>query len=211
MNSFISALTALIVINSIAPATTRAVLASHEMSLEDRYPVKEVNSVFKDNILLDLAYLRGEVKPGSEVKWPEVEKPFTYTLELDPGQTFAFHEDVLPEFKDKILTTTKAHFNYQEGFKSDGYLMGDGVCHLASLLTWVAKDAKLKVEAPTNHDFATIPDVPKEFGTAIYFNPGSSDSNSKQNLYITNNFEKPVQFVFEYKDNTLKVSSLKQS
>jgi vancomycin resistance protein YoaR len=98
-----------------------------------------------------------------------------------------------------------AHFNYDDGFKSDGYLTGDGVCHLASIIYWAAKDAGLAALAPTNHNFATIPEVPKEYGVAIYYIPGSHDTNAKQNLYITNTFDKPVQFAFAYDGTSLTV------
>jgi len=112
---------------------------------------------------------------------------------------FAFHEDVLPQFVGKVTAGTHAHFNYDEGFKSDGYLTGDGVCHLASLLYWTARDAGLETLAPTNHDFANVPDVPKEYGVSIFaYDP-------MQNLYITNTFDTPVQFVFAVNEDTLTV------
>jgi len=83
------------------------------------------------------------------VNWNEVEAFTSYEVVLKPGEVFAFHEDVLPQFNHKVIKTTHTHFNSQEGFKSDGYLIGDGVCHLASLINWAAKDAGLKVTAPT--------------------------------------------------------------
>lgn len=163
------------------------VLSSHEISLENRYPIKSVSDVFKFNILHTLDRMG-----GSE-------------FILDPGKTFAFHDDVLPEYKDRVVKTTNAHFNGQEGFKTDGYLFGDGVCHLASLIYWVAKDAGLNAKAPTNHDFMPIPEIERQYGVSIYSNPNSKGANSQQNLYITNNKPNPVEFKFEYKDDKLKL------
>lgn len=71
-----------------------------------------------------------------------------------------------------------------EGLISDGYLTGDCVCHLASLIYWAARDAGLTALAPTNHDFTTIPEVPKEYGVSIYFTPGAREANAqKKSLY----------------------------
>ena len=193
---------------SVVFGNTEKVLAEYEMSLDNRYPEKFVNEVFKNNILLNLAYLDGTVTSPKDIKWDEVTKPFKYEFKLDPNKTFAFHEDVEEKYKDSLVKTTNAHFNAQEGFKTDGYLFGDGVCHLASLLYWVAKEAGLETEAPTNHDFAPIPDIPKEYGVSIYSNPYAKGSNAQQNLYITNNKGKPVTFKFEYQDNKVKVSIL---
>lgn len=184
------------------------VLASHEISLDDRYPVKSVSDVFKDNILLNIAYLDGKVTSKDSLNWDEIEKPFHYELTLQPGQVFAFHDDVLDQYKGKIGYTTHAHFTGQEGFKSDGYLYGDGVCHLASLIYWVAKDARLDAVAPTNHDFMNIPKIPKQYGVAIYDNPATPGSNAKQNLYVTNNKDKTVTLVFDYANDNLKISAV---
>ena len=129
-------------------------MASHEMSLENRYENVYVNDVFKDNILLTLRYLEGSVAEVDKISWEEVNKPFKYEFSLKPGEEFAFHDTTLPEYTKNVVKTTNAHFNYQDGFKSDGYLFGDGVCHLASLIYWVAKDAGLEAVSPTNHNFA---------------------------------------------------------
>ncbi|MBI4066817.1 VanW family protein [Candidatus Gottesmanbacteria bacterium] len=160
----------------------------------------------KNNILLNLAYLSDKVTSKKDLNWEEVIKPFQYEFKLDPGKTFSFHDDVLTKYKNSLVKTTNAHFNAGEGFKTDGYLFGDGVCHLASLINWVAKDAGLEVEAPTSHDFANIPDVPREYGVSIYSNPYSAGSNTRQNLYITNNKGKSITFKFAYQNNKVKVS-----
>ncbi|OGE38304.1 hypothetical protein A3B45_02100 [Candidatus Daviesbacteria bacterium RIFCSPLOWO2_01_FULL_39_12] len=193
--------------NSLANFNEQA-LAQHEISLENRQPDSWVNGIFKDNILLNLAYLDGRVSKKEDIDWDEVRKPFTYQFRLNPGEAFAYHEDVLPEYKDKVVRTTNAHFNAADGFQSDGYLVGDGVCHLASLIYWVAKDAGLDTQAPTNHDFAVIPDISKEYGVSIYNYPGRVEANARQNLYISNNKEKVITFKFEYDGTNLKVSAV---
>lgn len=181
-------------------------LISHEISLENRYENKFVSDIFKDNILLNMAYIRGNVKKESDIVWSVIQKPFEYKFTLLPSKTFAFHDDVLEKYKNSVSVTSNAHFNFQEGFKTDGYLAGDGVCHLASLIYWVAKDAELDAYAPTNHNFRVIPEISKEYGVSIYSFPGSTASNAMQNLYITNNKENPVEFVFDYDGKNLKVS-----
>lgn len=179
-------------------------LGDASFSLTDRYTNTYVSNVFADNILLTLAYMRGAAT-GDSVDWDTVEEPFTYSFTLQPGEVFAFHDNVLPEFKGKVVKTTNAHFGAQGGFKSDGYLVADGVCHLASLMNEAATRAGLKVVAPTNHDFAVIPEVDKKYGTAIYFMPGEETANMQQNLYIENNKDTAVTFVFSYRDNNLDI------
>jgi hypothetical protein len=129
-----------------------------------------------------------------------VESPFHYEFSLEPGQEFAFHDKTLPEYSLNLVKTTDSRFNWDDGYKSDGYLTGDGVCHLASLIYWSAKDAGLDAIAPRNHDFAKIPEVPKEYGVAIL----STDPN--QNLYIINNLTKKITFGFDYDGANLTVS-----
>ena|SRR5689334_1496892 len=180
-------------------------VAERTFSLKDRYPVQSVSDVFQDNILLTLAYMDGKVPVRGKIDWSEIEKPQTYSFTLQPGQTFAFHNDVLPEYEGKVTLTMNAHFNGDDGFKSDGWLTGDGVCHLASFMYMVAKDAGLTAVAPTRHDFANIPEVPREYGVAIYQAPGKNSGNEAQNLYITDNLGKPVTFNFTYDGTSLNV------
>ena len=191
--------------------TPDVVLATHDFSLEDRYGNGFVNDVFKDNILLTLAYMGGSVKAKNDISWDKVTAPASYAFTLLPGQEFAFHDQILPQYKGDVVKTTNAHFNYTDGFKSDGYLTGDGVCHLASFIYWAAKDAGLTAVAPTNHNFANIPDVPKQYGVAIYDLPGAFESSALQNLYITNNLDKPVTFEFNYDGASLKVNVVKDA
>lgn len=173
-----------------SPPAGGQVLSSFDMSLANRQPVAYVNDVFRYNILRTLDLMG------------------TYRFTLQPGETFAFHEGVLPKYQGKVTQTTKAHFNFSDGFKSDGYLMGDGVCHLASLMNMVAQKAGLLVEVPANHNFAVIPDIPREYGVSIYYYPGRPQANARQNLYITNNKNFPVQFKFEYISDKLKLEIL---
>lgn len=183
----------------------KEVLATKQYSLSDRYSNAFVNDVFADNILLTLAYMRGLVKKGQPVDWNSVTSPFTYTMLLKPGQTFAFHDEVLPEYEGKNLVTTNAHFDSAEGFKSDGWLYGDGVCHLASFMNVVAREAGLGVLSPTPHNFAAIPDVPRELAIAVYTSPYDIVGSGKQNLYVTNTFASTVAFVFTYDGKNLQI------
>src|SRR5690242_13412202 len=82
---------------SVGSGPESKTLASHVYSLDNRYPDESVNTVFKDNILLTLNYLSGASIDKTHINWPDIEKRKTYTLALKPGETFAFHDDVLPE------------------------------------------------------------------------------------------------------------------
>jgi len=181
-------------------AASSVVLASHSFSMADRYDNTFVNDVFKDNILLALNYMDGAVKSKNDINWVNVESPFHYEFQLEPGQEFAFHDKTLPEYSQNVVKTMNTHFMWDEGYKSDRLLVGDGVCHLASLIYWTAKDAGLSAYAPSNHNFAVINDVPKEYGVAI------QSPSPLGNLYITDNKDKPVTFVFNYDGANLSVS-----
>ena len=183
-------------------------LSEKTISMNERYGNEYVNNVFKDNILLTLKYLNGDVKKSSDIDWEKVEKPMHVEFSLKPGERFAFHDQILSDYEDGVVKTTNAHFNFRDGFKSDGYLMGDGVCHLASLIYLAASDAGLSVYAPTNHNFAVINGVPKEYGVSIYALPDSYEVSARQNLYIRNNLDSTVNFVFDYDgaNLTLKIT-----
>jgi hypothetical protein len=213
--SFIAFFIISVYLTQVLPARTvlvkHSTLAQKTMSLNKRYGNTYVNDVFKDNILLSLAYMDGRVHNKSDINWSEIEKPSVYKIELHQGEVFAFHEYILPEYKDKRIMTTNAHFSSYEGFLSDGYLVGDGVCHLASLIKWAAKDAGLSVLAPTNHDFAYIPEIPKEDGVSIYTMPDQPSASSQQNLYIENTFDKPVIFAFDYTNGNLSLTISKSN
>ena len=129
-------------------------LSSRTISLDYRYPSERVSDVFKDNILLNIAYLDGRVDSARDIDWTKIEQSFKSEFTLQPNETFAYHDAVLPQYEGKVVKTTESHFNSSDGYKTDGYLYGDGVCHLASLINWAARDANLDVLAPANHDFA---------------------------------------------------------
>ncbi len=185
--------------------STNKVLSQVTYSLSDRYSNAYVNDVFSDNILLTLAYMGGKVKEGEKVQWDEVKTPGVTKLVLKPGQTFAFHDATFEKYEGKIASTTNAHFNSTEGFKSDGWLVGDGVCHLASFIYVASKEAGLQTEAPTRHDFATIADVPKQLGVSIFYSPNNPSASTYQNLYITNNRSKTIAFVFTHEKDNLNI------
>src|SRR5438128_52760 len=86
------------VTNTLAPHE----LASYFMHMGDRYPVKSVNEVFKDNILLTLEYMKGSVKNLPPFNWNELEKPHHYQFTLQPHENFAFHNMVLPLYAGTI-------------------------------------------------------------------------------------------------------------
>lgn len=190
---------ATILITSVTGTTVLKAMSEVAYSLSNRYSNTFVNDVFSDNILLTLAYLDGKVKKGDSVDWNKIRTEQEVKFTLRPGETFAFHDAVLDKYKGKIAITTNAHFNSYEGFKSDGWLIGDGVCHLASFMYVAAKEAGLEIEAPTSHDFAIIPNIEKKDGVSIY------SENTLQNLYITNNQSKEIAFVFVHKKDTLTI------
>lgn len=193
-------------VHQVSPSISanERIIAEHSISLDDRHENKTVNEVFKQNILLNLRYLAGQIH-NKQINWEEVGKPFQFDLKLHPQESFAFHDNVLSQYQNFPVMTGTAHFDSQDGFKSDGYLVGDGVCHLASLIYWTAKDAGLTADAPTNHNFARIPDIPSEYGVSIYYYPGRYDSNAMQNLYITNNKDKDVTLAFIYTGKNLSL------
>lgn len=147
------------------------VLAKHELDLTNRGAGVYADKIFAENIILALHRL------GKE-------------FVLQPNQTFAFHASALPEFANPEVTMN-SRFYADEGYKAVGGLYGNGVCHLASLINWVAQDASLAVTAKTPHDFAPVPGVPKDKDISIKY----PDKN--QNLYIRNNFAQEVKFEFE--------------
>jgi vancomycin resistance protein YoaR len=89
--------------------------------------------------------------------------------------------------------------------------MGDGVCHLASLFYWAAKDAGIEALAPVNHDFAVIPQIDKKYGVAIYADPTNATVSMQQNLYIKNTYPTPITFRVSYNGTNLSVEILKQA
>ena len=201
-NLFASILLAITTHQALQP--NQIVLSEHSFSMANRYKVESVNQVFKKNMLLNLAYLDGTVTSKKDIDWAKIDAPIHTSFTLKPGETFAYHEDILAKY-DNVTVTTKANFNASDGFLSDGYLFGDGVCQLASLINWVAQDAHLEVYVPKNHDFAAIPDVPREYGVSIYVNPTSKGSGANNNLYVTNTTGHDIEFHFDYSEGILRV------
>lgn len=182
-------------------------LARHEISLSNRQKEAAVNEIFRKNILLTMSYIRGiEVRDSGGVEWEGITRPFTYRFLLRSEEVFAFHGEVWPRYKKAVVKSAKVNFGPGDGFLSDGHLSGDGVCHLASLINWVAKEAGLKTEAAVNHDFAPINGVPKEFGVSVFVDPINPSVSARQNLYVTNNLRSSVVFEFNYKDEVLSFS-----
>lgn len=178
------------------------VLAERTMDLTKRNPGKEVNEIFRDNILLILHYLKGDINqgrvfledPSLSSFWEKMRKPFEVGFTLNPNETFAFHDKYLPEFEGKVAKTIPVKYAGSEGFKVVDGLYGNGVCHLATLMNWVASEAGLKTVALVNHDFFPVPETPREYGVSIYYT-GDGEAR-RQNLYITNTFDFPVVFRF---------------
>lgn len=181
------------------------VLSSESISLENRaQPGSYMAAVMKDNILLTMAYMRGMVADPSLIDWEAVRRPFEYSFELKPWEAYSFQKDALVEYKDSIVKTIKVNFALQDGFKHDGYLMGDGVCHLASLFYKAALKAGLEAKAPTNHDFMPIPEIEREYGVSIYSMPGAYEANSLQNLYVKNNTDATIRFEVKYNGDRIE-------
>lgn len=193
--------------------TQEQILAEHFLDLHKRHKVESVNQVFTDNILLTLHYLRGDIdsfiKDSSKnlnqnnILWEKVREPFETSFTLLPGEVFAFHPNISKEYKNEDIKTFGLQFFAQEGFKTAGGLYGNGVCHLASLMNWVASEADLKVVGKVRHNFASVEGVPEEYGTSIRYSENGNNSQN-QNLYIKNTFDYPV--VFEFKVDKDKVS-----
>lgn len=220
MNNFIAAILALFLVAKpvaklpvaipIAVTNPEKVLASRQISLEKRYAVSSVNEAMKKNILLNLAYLSGTVKSKQDINWETLKQSSEYSFVLRPNETFAFQDSVLDQYKSSLVKTTNARFNSKEGFVSDGYLVGDGVCHFASIIYWAAKDAGLDALRTKAHSIAKIAEVPDEYGVSIYVDP-KSGYGARNNLYITNNKSHDVEFRFTYTEGgDLKVSVIEQ-
>lgn len=184
-------------------------LSSRTMSLNNRFGYDLPENAYKDNILLNLAYIHGSVKTKSDINWDNLKQAKTIEMTLEPGQMFAYHDLIDPKYKGENIKTVHTNFGAGDGYKFSDGLYGMGVCHLASLMHWAALDAGLESIAPTNHDFFAIPEVPKEYGVAIYSSPDSISASEKQNLYIKNNFDSKVIFKFDFDGTNLKVSVVK--
>lgn len=211
INDLTSIILTAVLLTNVATAkpivnSTTKVVAEKQFSLNDRYSVASVNEIMKKNILLNLAYMAGAVTKKSDIDWNKVTSAFHYERTLNPGEVFAYHMNVQKRYADKLAFTTNSHFNSTEGYLSDGYLYGDGVCHLASLLNWAAQGAGLKTYVPKDHrSVAHIPEIPDDYGVSIYINMADG-VGANNNLYITNTKDSPVIFNFDYDGTNLKIS-----
>jgi len=239
---------------------TGNLLSKAKIDLSERWPEESINEGFRYNILLSLWYLKMSQKepnfepkiaftPGAETT-PEVFKDSTsgvignleeVGLDLETGEVFAFHRNVLPEYGRATslqlpVTSEKepdanylpadatalqagqlpatnyqtmgSEFLVEQGYRSVMGLGGNGVCHLASLINWAASEAGLQVLAPTDHAFAEIPGVPRKYWTSIKYQENSTNSQL-QNLYVTNNKDFTVRFLFEKNREILEIKILK--
>lgn len=184
----------------------QAQIGSRTMSLNNRYGYELPDNVYKDNILLNLAYISGRVKSKNDINWDELHKPFGFQFSLEPGQRFAYHDLIDQKYQDNVVLAPHTNFGAGDGYKYADGLYGMGVCHLASLINWAAKDAGLESIAPTNHDFYSIPEIPKEYGVAIYNSPDAVEASKQQNLYIKNTLDSKVTFRFEFDGANLHIT-----
>lgn len=190
-------------------AQSETVLGTRSMSLDTRWGYENPENVYKDNILLNLAYMNGTVKSKNDINWDNLKQPFTMEFSLEPGQRFAYHNIIDPQYSDNVALAVNTNFGAGDGYKFSDGLYGMGVCHLASLIHWAALDAGLESVAPSNHDFYAIPEIPKEYGVAIFNSPDSKEASIKQNLYIKNTLDSKVTFKFDFDGTNLKVSVVK--
>jgi vancomycin resistance protein YoaR len=166
----------------------KKILASETMDLNTRYPVESVSEGFKENILIAVNYLQKN------------------EIVIRPGEVFAFHKNIMPEFKKDKIITQESGFIAKDGYKYVAGLAGNGVCHLASLMNEVAQEAGLEVTAPTNHNFANIPGIDKKYGTSIKYVENGGSVSERQNLYIKNNNNVPIKFEFTLEGDNLSFS-----
>lgn len=190
----------------IATVSAPVMLAQRRYSMANRHDASPINEVFVDNMLLTLVYMQGLITPGDSVDWDRIRTPNSYGFVLRPGETFAFHDVVMEDYEDTLAVTTNSHFNAQENFRSSGWLVGDGVCHLASFLNVAARDAGLSVYFPKDHNFASIPQVDRSDGVSIYYAPTNDNLSMNRNLYITNSRPSPVSFLFVYDGQALTIT-----
>ncbi len=173
-------------------------LASHDLDLTQREADPGINQGFADNILLALHYLKGDV--GTlPIDWNKIRESATIEFTLQPGEVFAFHDNVLAQFTNPKVTLN-SKFITTEGYLAVAGLGGNGVCHLASLINWVAKDAGLETTVKANHDFAPVVGVPREYGVSIM------STSPEQNLYIRNDQAFPVVFRFIIDQQNIKLT-----
>jgi len=193
----------LIVSSAAVQPKQKDVLASHVLDLTKRDKNEFVNQVFKHNILLTVSQIPGQA-------WKSQDRPGLFSFVLQPGEVFAFHKNILGEYREKEVKAVSSEFKSSEGYRSSGWIVGDGVCHLASLMNWTASEAGLKVKAVVNHNFRSIPGIPRQYGTSVRYSQSGHNSQN-QNLYIENNLNYPVEFRFEVQGNNLRLEIIRKS
>ncbi|MGI5826190.1 MAG: VanW family protein [Patescibacteria group bacterium] len=174
-------------------APPKEVLAEGVLDLSSRNPNKSINEGFKENILVNLGYLYKDRD----------------RLILQPGEVFAFHKNIHPDFKDAVIVTQESEYRSSEGYKPVAGLYGNGVCHLATLMNYAASQAGLEVMAMVSHDFAPVPGIDRKYGTSIKFYPNIGGTSERQNLYIRNTKDSPVEFKFSQEGDLLKLAIIK--
>jgi len=208
-----------VVEKSAVLASKSEVLARESLDMTKRNPDKAVSDIFRDNILLNLHYMYGDVEKVKiestnnsneyvDINWDKVREPLNFSLVLEPGELLAFHDELLPEFRNLKVKSGWTKFSVAEGYKVLDGLSGNGVCHLATLINWVSSEAGLGVTAKVNHDFYPVPGIDRKYGTSIIYLPGEI-TTQMQNLYVINNTGKQVKFVFKADYYKVELSILK--
>lgn len=180
------------------------VRAHETLDLTQRHGNKTINAGYTDNIRLYLHYLKGD-GPQLENNWTKIREPFSFNITLAPGQLLAFHPALLPEFRNKAVFFADTNLSASDGYRFIDGLWGNGVCHIASFINMAASRAGLKVTAKVNHNFAPIYGVPKQFGTAIYFDSEKNLNSQKQNLYLENTQLNPVTIMFSIGESNVEM------
>lgn len=182
---------------------TKLVLSTGTMDLSYRYPIENTSRVFAENILVNLYHLsrlgKGESEQITEGFKPQENVPASFSLTLQPGEVFAFHDQVLNQYKESKIVAPEGGYRPKDGYILLGGLYGNGVCHLATLMNYVARRSGVEVTALTRHDFAPVPGFDREYGTSI----STGNSPERQNLYIKNDKEMPLELKFDLQGNEL--------
>jgi len=168
----------------------RIVLSGRTLIFDEFNLGPYADEVLSFNILRYFHYLKGDAE---EFAGGENREPFEGSFVLNPGEVFAYHPEVLEEYRNQVAVTPETNLSMADGYKALEGLPANGVCYSASLFNWVASEAGLEIVAKVNHDFFPVPGVPQEYGTSIYHLAGSHSSRL-QNLYIRNTYDSPVEF-----------------
>jgi vancomycin resistance protein YoaR len=174
-------------------AAQQETLSEGVLDLSTRNPSEAINQGFKENILVNLDYLYKD----------------RARIIIRPGEVFAFHKNIHPDFRGSVIVTQESEYKASEGYKLIAGLYGNGVCHLATLMNYAASQAGLEVTAMVSHDFAPVPGIDRKYGTSIKFSPNIGGTSERQNLYIKNTKDYPVEFKFSQQGDVLKFAVVK--